>query len=216
MNDRGLAPAGSTRTTSHPRRRTSGMLLPASCPVCGRKGSVLCKGCAAALRPAPPGVVPALLAYDGAGRALVTALKYRNQRGALRLVGQALARQAPSGGVDAVTWAPTTPARRRARGFDQAELLARAVARQLRCACLPLLRRPPGRPQTGRSRRERLDGPAFAVRAPVPRRILLVDDVVTTGATLRAAAAALRQAGAAEVTLLALAATPDPWTGPAR
>ena len=191
------------------------MLLSPSCPVCGRKGSVLCAACAGALRPAPPGVVPALLAYDGAGRALVTALKYRNQRGALRLVGHALAQRAPRD-VDAVTWAPTTPARRRARGFDQAELLARAVAHQLRCACLPLLGRPPGPPQTGRSRLERLDGPTFQVRPPVPRRILLVDDVVTTGATLRAAAAALRQAGAAEVTLLALAATPGRRAGGAR
>ncbi len=177
---------------------------------------MLCPACSAALRPAPPGVVPALLAYDGAGRALVTALKYRNQRGALRVVGQALARRAPSGGVDAVTWAPTTPARRRARGFDQAELLARSVARELRCPCLPLLRRAPGPPQTGRTRVERLDGPTFEVRPPVPRRILLVDDVVTTGATLRAAAAALRQAGAAEVTLLALAATPGHHAGAAR
>jgi predicted amidophosphoribosyltransferase len=177
---------------------------------------VLCDQCAADLSPAPPGVVPALLAYDGAGRALVTALKYRNQRGALRLVGQALARRAPSGGVDAVTWAPTTPARRRARGFDQAELLARSVARALGCPCLSLLRRPPGPPQTGRTRVERLDSPSFEVRPPVPRRILLVDDVVTTGATLRAAAATLRLAGAAEVALLALAATPGHRAGAAR
>jgi len=192
------------------------MLLPPSCPVCGRKGSVLCVACSAALRPAPPGVVPALLTYDGAGRALVTALKYRNQRSALRLVGRALAARAPRGGVDAVTWAPTAPARRRARGFDQAELLARAVARELRCACLPLLRRPPGPPQTGRSRAERLGGPTFEARPPVPGRILLVDDVATTGATLRAASAALRQAGAADVTLLALAATPGHWSQAAR
>jgi predicted amidophosphoribosyltransferase len=185
------------------------MLLPPTCPVCGRTGAVLCADCAGQLEPAPLGSgVPALFAYAGAGRALVTALKFRNRRSALRIVGRALAAKAPAP-VDVVTWAPTTPGHRRARGFDQAELLARAVAAAARGPCRGLLRRRAGPPQTGQSRADRLAGPRFEACRPVPARVLVVDDVVTTGATLRAAAAALRQAGAVEITLLALAATPS-------
>jgi predicted amidophosphoribosyltransferase len=65
-----------------------------------------------------------------------------------------------------------------------------------------------GTPQTGRSRRERLTGPAFVARRRVRGAVLVVDDVVTTGATLRAAEAALQQAGARAVHCLAAAATP--------
>ena len=111
--------------------------------------------------------------------------------------------------VDVVTWAPTTPARLRARGFDQARLLARAVARELHLPCRPLLRRNPGPAQTGRDAAARHTGPAFAGRTPLAgRRVLLVDDVVTTGATVSAAARALRRAGAERVTVVAAARTP--------
>ncbi|HEX8771251.1 MAG TPA: phosphoribosyltransferase family protein, partial [Acidimicrobiales bacterium] len=98
-----------------------------------------------------------------------------------------------------MTWAPTTGARRRERGFDQAELLARAVARRLGLPCRRLLRRRPGPAQTGRDREGRQSGPAFTTRRVTgPARVLLVDDIVTTGATVSAAARALRAAGAIE------------------
>jgi predicted amidophosphoribosyltransferase len=111
--------------------------------------------------------------------------------------------------VDVVTWAPTTPARRRERGFDHAELLAKAVARRLHKPARRLLRRLPGPAQTGRSLEERRRAPALEAtgRAPLPRRVLLVDDVVTTGATVSAAARALRGVGAAEVRVVAAART---------
>jgi predicted amidophosphoribosyltransferase len=154
----------------------------------------------------------ALLAYDGPARRLLSRLKYANERAALRGLATALAGAAPPG-AGVVTWVPTTTARRRERGFDQAELLARAVARRLRLPCRPLLRRAPGPPQTGRSRAERRAAPpAFTARRPAAGPVLLVDDVVTTGASAAAAARTLRRAGAPRVLLLAAARTPPPWT----
>jgi predicted amidophosphoribosyltransferase len=191
-----------------------GVLLDVRCPACGRPGPAPCPGCAERLQPAPllappPGVdgCAALLSYEGAGRALVTGLKYRNLRAVLARLAAALAALVDPTLLDAVTWAPTTRARRQERGFDQAELLARALAAATALPCRSLLRRGPGSPQTGRSRAERRAGPVFAPRARAPTRVLLVDDVQTTGATLAAAARALRAAGALEVWALTLAQT---------
>lgn len=185
------------------------LLLPTRCAVCDRVGEVVCGPCRLALVPAPPGPVGALVAYEGAGRDLVTGLKYRNRRAVVDLLGRALAARAPPD-TDVVTWAPTTQAHRRERGFDQAELLAHAVGRALGRPCTPLLVRAPGPPQTGRSRAERIDGPRFAARSGVRGCVVVVDDVVTTGSTLQAATAALRASGARVVVPLAVAATPAP------
>jgi predicted amidophosphoribosyltransferase len=115
-----------------------------------------------------------------------------------------------TGTIDVVTWAPTTPVRLRGRGFDQARLLARAVARRRGLPCRPLLRRWAGPAQTGRDAAARRAGPLFSASGPVRgRRVLLVDDVVTTGATVSAAARALREAGAIEVHVVAAARTPS-------
>jgi predicted amidophosphoribosyltransferase len=200
-------------------RTVARVLLATRCPGCGTAAGPLCPACAAALTPAPglpppPGVdaCVALLAYDGPARRLLTRLKYANERAALRGLAAALATTAPAGSA-VVTWVPTTAARRRERGFDQAELLARATARRLRLPCRRLLGRGVGPAQTGRSRAERrASPPSFTARRPVRDPVLLVDDVVTTGATASAAAHALRRAGAPRVLLLAAARTPPPWT----
>jgi predicted amidophosphoribosyltransferase len=189
-------------------------VLPPVCPGCGRAGAVVCDGCAPALRPAAPGAVPAgldglsaLYAYDGVARELIARVKYRNARAAVAWLAPRMADRATAP-VDVVTWAPTTPDRRRARGFDHAELLARAVARHCALPARALLTRDPGPPQTGAGRAARGVAPHFSARGAIGGRVLVIDDVVTTGATLTAAATALRRGGASTVGGLVAARTP--------
>lgn len=194
-------------TATHTAAPVGGVLatlFPTICPVCNAPGDAPCTDCRAAMQPPPalpppPGLIDcaAVLAYDRSGRALIGALKYRNDRSALRWLAEELAEAAHTVGADVLTWAPTTPAHRRSRGFDQAELLARATGRAAGLPCFATLHRVPGRSQTGRTRVERLDGPVFQAR-PRPRRryagqvVGIIDDVITSGATMTAAAAALR------------------------
>ena len=196
------------------------MLFATSCPVCRTPGAAPCDRCARQLRPAPDLPTPAGLddlaapiSYTGTGRELVARLKYRNARAVLPALANAIADLVDPATVDVVTWAPTTAARRRERGFDQARLLARAVARRLHRPCRALLSRQPGPAQTGRAKHDRLAGPTFTITRNPPCRVLVVDDVVTTGATLIAAARVLKAAGAVEVKGAAAARTPLKATG---
>src|SRR4051812_18190253 len=199
------------------------VLLPVRCAVCARPGASPCAGCVAGFERAPPQPVPvglddcyALLDYDGPARELVARLKYRNQRASVAWLAPAMADLLPAGAIDVVTWAPTTPDRRRHRGFDQAAVLAAAVGRHLGVPCPRLLVRRPGLPQTGRSRTERWYGPQLTATRGTARwagaTVAVVDDVLTTGASLTAAAAALRSGGTGAVVGLVAARTPDPRT----
>jgi predicted amidophosphoribosyltransferase len=198
-------------------------LLPARCPGCGRPAEPVCEACAARLRAAPRLATPpgldvwvAPFAYEGVARELVARVKYRNQRVALpwladAMVGALVARtRLPPDAV--VTWAPASAQRRRARGFDHGELLARAVAARLGRPAAGLLARAPGPAQTGLPRAERRPGPGLRATEAAGRAgaVLVVDDVLTTGATLTTAAAALRRAGATRVLAVTAAATPPP------
>jgi ComF family protein len=157
------------------------------------------------------------LAYEGPARALVRGLKFRGATGlALPLAAQMVA-NAPAGllagGAELVP-VPLHPARARRRGFNQAERLAAAVARRTGMPVGDCLRRrgPAGARQVGRGRAERLAGIGGAVELRpdmrAPPVAVLVDDVITTGATLAACAAALRGGGASQVRALSYARTP--------
>jgi predicted amidophosphoribosyltransferase len=193
------------------------LLLPATCPVCRQPGPAPCPPCAVALPrapalPSPPGVdaCHSLLAYDGDARAVVTGLKYRGSRSALDWVADGLAALVAAPPPAAVCWVPVLPAHRVERGVDAGEMVARALARRLRRPAVALLRRRPGAPQAGRSAADRNAGPRLVVGPMVPASVLVVDDVITTGASLAAAARVLRRAGALRVVGAAVARTPPP------
>jgi ComF family protein len=190
-----------------------------SCRAPAARGAPLCRECRRRLCPAGPlpGSAPGLpisaaLVYEGPARDLVRALKFRGALGVADPMAALMAAAAPAallGG--SLVPVPLHPARRRRRGFNQAECLARALARRTGLPVADcLVRRGAERRQLGRGRGARLAGPAgsVAVAGPVPARALLVDDVVTTGATLRACAGALRTAGVPEVAAFAFARTP--------
>ena len=143
--------------------------------------------------------------FDGDLRRSVIALKYRGRRRTARTLARLMVPLVPTD-CSLVTWAPTSPSRRRARGYDQAELLARHLAAATRQRWSCALRRLDPAGQTGRSRAERLRGPSFVASASVAGAgVVLVDDVVTTGATLRDASRALLEAGAARVVCVCVA-----------
>ena len=194
------------------------MLISQLCGGCGGPGPSPCRRCTAEMRvvgempsPEPLSGLWAAFVYTGAGRELLARLKYRNQRSCVGWVASAMAGVLPLGLSAAVlTWAPTSPQRRRSRGFDQAELLARALGREAALPVVSLLKRIDTAGQTGRSRSQRSRAPEFSPRRPSPASVLLVDDVVTTGATLQAAARSLIGAGAERVDAVVAGATPLP------
>ncbi len=198
------------------------LLAPPLCWACGTsapRGRGLCGSCRRALvfLPREPvclaGVrVWAPVAYEGPGRDLVRALKFHGALSLAREMSALAVASAPDGLFrGALVPVPLHPVRMRRRGFNQAAVFAGAVARVTGLTASDCLRRRgPGPPQVGRGRDARLAGPVGSIepRARVPPAALIVDDVVTTGATLAACAAALREAGTREVAAIAFARTP--------
>ena len=157
------------------------------------------------------------VAYSGPARDLVRALKFRGATAVADAMAAQIAANAPGGLLSATVASPPVlvpvPLHRRRlrrRGYNQASLIAAALAQRTGLEVRDCLART-GSPatQVGRDRAERRAGPAGSVEpsAPLPGRVVLVDDVATTGATLAACAAVARAAGATEVTALVFART---------
>ena len=206
-----------------PLRALASLLAPPVCAGCGgHAGSTepLCPACRLELRWLT-GVTDvagvrafAPLAYEGPARAMVRALKFRGATLAADAMAAQIVAGAPRGVLERgrLVPVPLYPRRLRRRGFNQAERLAAALSRRTGLHVADcLLRTGPARTQVGRHRAERLAGTqgTVAVRpGAAPEPAILVDDVVTTGATLAACAAALRAAGAVQVSAVAYARTP--------
>ena len=177
------------------------------CLGCRRGGALACTPCRdaqpyGAIEVRTPNVdrVVAAWDYDGIARSLILGLKMRGRRTAAVELGLALAERVWERGsaAEALVWIPGRARDIRRRGFDHAHLIATVVSRLIGLPALPALIRAADRMDQTRlgavARKANLAG-AFRSR-PVPTHVAIVDDLVTTGATLAEAGRALRGAGA--------------------
>lgn len=185
-------------------------LLPQPVPRCYRCASVsqgwdTCKTCK---KQSPLSRVVCATTYEGYGEVLVRRLKFERAYAAHKPMARAMAVIAPENLVFVPV--PTAPTRIRQRGYDQATLIARKLAKASGGSAIYALTRYGNQRQTGASRSERLHQlrDVFEVKRGKLRgatSVVLVDDVVTTGATLEAAAWALRDAGVRDIAAITFA-----------
>jgi len=210
------------------------LALPARCPGCGSEGPPICNACAplldarldlpAGIHIGLPSDVPAPLLqlewcapFSGLIRDALHELKYSGEKRLALPLGAAIARRwrrAGAGG-DVLVPVPVHADRARRRGYDQAELIAGAVAKELGLPCAAILERARAtiaQFDLDRTARATNVSGAFRLKPDAPgtrplagRWVVLVDDVVTTGATLAACAQPLLDAGAIGVSAVTVA-----------
>jgi ComF family protein len=209
------------------------LLAPAACLGCGRQGEPLCgsclhdasywpeccyfcnrlmvgsRTCERCTEVAPLESVTVATIYEGPIKDLIWQLKFQRSRSAARVAAGLLAdRLALAPQFDLITAVPIAPVRYRERGYNQAELVARALGRQLGLPYRSLLGRTRTDHQVGRDRHERLEaisGAFYPIRRLRNEHVLVVDDVLTTGATLAECARILSVAGAGRMSAAAVA-----------
>ena len=204
------------------------LFFPRRCPFCGAivGKELLCDGCKKMLpwcEKVKSGAnfksVTAPLYYEDSVRTAVHDLKFNGKTGGIDCFGQMMAQCAAerySGEFDAVTWVPVSQKRLKKRGYDQARLLGASLCGDWHVAPLETLMKVRDNPaQAGiddhAQRRANVLGvyEAVNVESFAGKRLLLIDDVCTTGATLGEAARVLKGAGAAEVLCLTLSMVRD-------
>ncbi len=206
------------------------LFYPSRCAFCGKlvkSGEGMCRDCGGKLPYTGavnavqyfPGVSRCVspLYYEGAVREALLRYKFGGAASYSRAFGKIMAKciDEMQFSCDIITWVPLSGARLRKRGYNQAQLLAECTAEALSLPCVPMLVKLRNNPaQSGiddYKQRHRNVAGVYAVRKPLPagKHILLVDDIVTTGATLSEAASVLGKAGAAEVTALTAARRRD-------
>jgi ComF family protein len=182
-------------------------VVPLAPPWCVRCGAPQTAGRCDDCPPEPITSARAPFLFAGPVRRAVHRLKFSGRRDVAPALAAAMQAMGPVPPVEAVTWVPLARRRLAERGFDQARALAGPVARGFGLPLAQLLRRRSvSAPQAGRSGIERRTAMPGAFRAVgPPERVLLVDDVLTTGATAAACAQALIASGAREVHVLVAA-----------
>ncbi len=187
-----------------------------ACPSACEADAVLCPGCARALAASgslygsPAAGVElgfAAAPHDGVARELVRALKFGRMRAVAGPIAARIAALAPPGALSGtLVPVPAAPLRLRWRGFDPASEIALELGARTGLPVSECLRRRGLRRQVGRVRSERIARPPrIEARGAAPAHAVLVDDVVTTGATLGSCARALRRAGTGSVTAVSFA-----------
>lgn len=187
------------------------IIAPHECIGCGVEDHLLCSHCSATLPSAQVPVCPhgvatlyATTRYQGLAKAVLHALKFERAAAAAEDIARCMTTVITSSDIRAVAPIPTASVRIRQRGYDQAQLIARAVARQLHLPYTPLLLRIGNQRQlgAGRATRQQQLCNAFRLKQGIELPngpILLIDDVLTTGATIEAAARVLCAAGAQRI-----------------